>query len=640
MTTRRFAKPSTTSAPRNRSALSSSGGLLPWLGIDGEGVGRRPHRYVMLCCNDASGEHADYIEDVNGLSTKACLDWLLMLPDGYQYAGYYLSYDWTKILKDLPNKSIYRLLRPELRLMPREEGSYFGKVHWKGYRLHYLAGMMRIERQGRRVTIWDVGKFYQGPFVGALEQAGIAPPELIKRLKGERGTSVWGEEYLDTIRAYCLEECKYLAQLVELLQRQHEAIGLKPRTWHGPGSTAKALLKQHNVDTHIGKPPTEVERLAWAAYFGGRFEQSCIGHKPSVWAYDVRSAYPFAASTLPCLEHARWRRVTRLPDRNEVALIRYRVTDIGERSWGPLPCRLRDGSIVWPRGGSSGWVWSVEFWPAFRHWHGVEFAGEAWVLERKCICKPFGFAPELYEWRVSRPENKKVVKLALNSLYGVLAQVIGGGGKFSCRIWAGLITASCRARMLEFIALHPDDSHVYAIATDGAFSADFHDIDEPRLGGWEVEEKGAMTFLRPGIYWSEKDIALWYADPSDEQAELALAAVKARGVGRRHMLSQLQAARTALEQGIERAELGTTTLFGGARSCVYKTRAGVFKRSPLCGEWFESPATLSLRPEPKRDALWRPPMLDNVESTPYNQKLKSPEAQMLKAVGAMLEGRL
>lgn len=607
---------------------------MSWLGIDGEGIGRDPHRYVMMCASDSTGRVVDYIEDVSGLRTRDCFDWLLQLPTDWKLAGYYLTYDWTMILADLPDKKIYRLLRPELRARPKTEGAGFSHVRWEGYRLHYLSGMMRIGRADRVVTVWDVGKYFQSRFVVALEQSGIAPPALIRRMKLERGSETWTADALDLIRRYCLEECKYLARLVELLEEQHEAIGLKPRSWHGPGSTASALLSKHSVQTFLKKPPPEVELAAHYAYFGGRFEQSAIGPQPDVWAYDIRSAYPHAETTLPCLQHGEWVHATREPAMSEVAVIRYRVTDIGNRAWGPLPCRLGDGSIVWSRGEHVGWAWASEYWPARCNWAGVEFDGEAWVLQRHCDCVPFGFVPELYQWRVERPENKQVVKLASNSTYGKLAQTAGGGGPFSCRVWAGMITAACRGRMLQFIATSLDESKVYAVATDGVFSAEHRpDLASDELGGWEVSHKGAMVFLRPGIYWAITDVE------ADER-EKALKAIKARGIGRNQLFDQIDAANQALRDGRARAQLGHSNLFGGARDCVRRTRTGEYRRSALYGQWFESPASLSLLPAPKRDEQWRPPRLDGVHSAPYNVKQISIEAQALRRIGSFLESRL
>ena len=617
---------------------------MTWLGIDGEGIGRSPHRYVLLCAANDEG-FSDYIEDVNGLSTEAALNWLLSLPAAHtrkhnvesKVAGYYLSYDWTMILRDLPNRSIYRLLRPETRSCSRDEGGGFTPVRWRGFRLEYLSGMMRIKKGERLLTVWDVGKFFQSRFVAALEQAGIAPPTLIERMKAERGT--WDERDLDRMRDYCLEECRYLSRLVTLLDEQHERIGLSLRSYHGPGSTASALLKKNGVLSSHAKLPPVVEELCSRAFVGGRFEQAVIGAADDAYSYDIRSAYPHAASTLPCLAHGKWVHRRQAPKDDAVALVRYRVTDIGDRFWGPLPCRLDDGSIVWSRGGHSGWAWNVEFQAALRGWRGVEYRREHWELVKRCDCQPFAFLPALYQERVRRPENKQVLKLAMNSAYGKLAQSIGGGSRWSSRAWAGLITATTRARMLDLITMHDDESRLLAIATDGAYSQELLGISGERLGDWEIGAKGAMTFVRPGIYWSHADVLAWYGAPGDKSlTEAAAKAVRSRGIGRRHLLTQLVETERAIGSEVERAALGKTQQFGGARECIYRTQAGQYKRSALYGEWYEMPATLSLRPEPKRDASWRPPLLDGVESAPY--KPGTVASKKLRLLGSLLEGRI
>lgn len=611
---------------------------MTWLGIDGEGIGRAPHRYVLLAASDSSGKH-DYIENVNGISTESGLRFLLSLSrldNDAKFAGFYLSYDWTMLLRDLPHRALYRLLRPELRLRPRNEGAGFSPVHFRGFKLHYLSGLMRISRGSQSVNVWDVGKFYQSRFVAALEASGIAPSELVTRMKEERGT--WSERDLDRMRDYCLEECQALAGLCELLETQHERIGLSLKSWHGPGSTASALLAKHKVEKCHAKTPPHLETLVSRAFFGGRFEQSFIGSRSYVQSYDVRSAYPHAATTLPCLAHGKWVHRRRSPSDSAVALVRYRVTGIGDRVWGPLPCRLADDSIVWPRKGSAGWVWNVEF-QAARAWSGVHYAGEHWELVRRCDCQPFHFVPELYAERMARPENKQVLKLALNSLYGKLAQSIGGGSRWSSRVWAGIITATTRARMLELICTHSDESKLCAIATDGAYSTESLAIAGAALGQWEVKPKGFMTFVRPGIYWSHADVLAWYGAPTLETRALAVQAIRSRGVGRAHLLTQVAAAEAAIARGDEKALLGVTTQFGGARETVYRTPSNVVKRSPLYGQWYETPARLSLKPEPKRNREWMPPELDGVESAPYVPN-RGADAKLLKVLGSMLEGRI
>jgi len=193
--------------------------------------------------------------------------------------------------------------------------------------------------------------------------------------------------------------------------------------------------------------------------------------------------------------------------------------------------------------------------------------------------------------------------------------------------------------MLDLVGMHADESRLYAIATDGAYSSESLDIEGPGLGDWERTDKGKMTFVRPGIYWSHADILAWYGDDSKTVAEAAAKAVRSRGISRRHLLEQIVGAEIAIVAGDARAHLGTTQQFGGARECVYRTQAGLYKRSPLYGVWYETPATLSLRPEPKRDASWRPPMLAGVESAPYRSGA-SKDAKLLRTIGSMLEGRI
>ena len=488
-----------------------------WVGIDGEGIGRKPHRYTLLAYSDAEGG-SKYIEDPQGLATRDALDFLLATPARARLAGYFLGYDWTMILRDLPDASIYRLFRPEMRV--KSEGGGFESVWWGEYRLHYLAGMMRIARgkgkEKRTRTIWDVGKFFQAPFVEALRKWGIpADVQAIEDMKALRST--FTPEQWERIRGYCLSECQALARLVTSLEASLETAGLKPKSWHGPGSVAKRYLADWDIDKRRGEQPPEVLQAADRAFFGGRFEQATIGRVESVWGADIASAYPFQMYHLPCLEHGRWQQVTRERDLpaldapNETAIVRYRLDDIGpSEHWGPLPCRMSNGTILFPRGGSSGWVYLSEYLAAKEGWGGVRWGGKAWVLRSNCDCHVFEGILDLYRARVRVGKGTKGIayKLALNSGYGSIAQRIGFP-KFSNVVWAGLITSGCRAQLLRLMTRHLDRNAVIALATDGLFTREKPNpppdpLPGESLGSWEVtDEPETMIFVRPGIYWSE-----------------------------------------------------------------------------------------------------------------------------------------
>lgn len=597
-----------------------------WIGIDGEGVGRSPHRYVMLCASDARGNH-ELIEDARGIGTARALNFLLSYATrDVRIAGYYLSYDWTMILRDLPNSAIYRLYRPELRALPKGEGGGFSPVRWRDYRLHWLAGMMRIGKGSRSVTIWDIGKYYQAPFVKACESWEVMNPEElehVREMKTRRATFTDNDR--DEVKRYCAQECAALARLAGALEQAHEDAGLRPKGWYGPGSTASVVLGRERIDERKGVIPPEVEHAATCAFFGGRFEQSALG-RFNVAGWDIVSAYPYAAYNLPCLEHGHWKRVKREQDLAHArhAVVRWRITDVGKVAWGPLPVRLPKGRIVYPRSGASGWAWLDEYRAAREHWKGVEWGGDAWILETSCQCRPFEMLLSLFRERVRGGLGRKMVlKYVLNSVYGKLAQMVGGGGRFASRVWAGMITSFIRAMLLRAIASHDNWNDVIAVATDGIYTrADWTPPESPlpldRLGSWEASERKDITFVRPGIY---------VADDAS--------VVRARGVGRAAL-----SGRTEIDLSGEYADLGHRAVFGGARQGVYRVSSGAVKRAPSYGTWRDVPIRVGLTPRPKRAEDWSLVRLPGVESLPYTRQTRSfasAQLELLRDSGLLRE---
>lgn len=595
-----------------------------WVGIDGEGVGRKPHRYVLLACSDG-----DYVEDRRGLSTVDCLDFILALGSrDARLCGYYLGYDWTMILRDLDNSAIYRLYRPELRAL---SNGAFVRVEHEGFKIHWLAGAVWLsDDSGRKATIWDLGKYYQGPFIGALKDWKIRPDVQteIAEMKKRRSVFTWKE--ISRIRRYCLNECEALADFATAVEQAHTDADLKPKGWFGPGSTASALLKRYDIQEKRGVlPPALVEPVA-CAFFGGRAEISRSGRIDGpIYSYDISSAYPYHASQLPCLEHGRWVRVTResalTGARVVQALVHGRIdahprTRTRPPPWGPLPVRLPTGSIVFPRSGSSGWWYRDEWLAAREGWKGLKF-DHAYVLKRECSCKPFSFLPDLFARRreIGKETGEgKVLKLGLNSCYGKLAQTIGGA-QYASRLWAGMITSGTRAQVLRLMMKHEDLSSVLMIATDGLFSTEAHAVDsEIVLGGWERAEHDSITLVRPGIYW------------------LGETKLRARGLGRDSLdVAKVQLSQ-ALSDGVERVELAPRTMFRGAKLSVYAVNStGVLRRSDDYGQWVQIPTHVSLLPGPKRAPDWTPPVLSEVESAPYgtqNTRAKGELHELLELI--------
>ena len=637
-----------------------------WIGVDGEGVGRDPHRYVLLACSEG-----DYIESRTGLSTVDCLEFLLDLSTrDARVCGYYLSYDWTMILKDLDNSALFTLFRPELRA----RGNSFERVKFKKrYELHWLAGAMWIRdtKTKRKLTVWDLGKYYQGPFVNALQDWKIREDvqKEIAAMKKRRSVFTWRE--IDRIRQYCFSEFEALAEFAGAVEQAHTDADLTPRGWFGPGSTAGVLLKRHNIQERRGiLPPRMLEAVA-IAFAGGRAEISRNGYvRGPIHGYDISSAYPYHASRLPCLEHGRWERVTRERDlggRGRAHALVHGHIHHCPGSWGPLPVRLPKGSIVFPRGGASGWWWRDEWLVARRGWRkGLKF-DHAYVLRQECDCKPFEFIPALFDHRraVGKETGEgKVLKLALNSLYGKLAQTIGKA-QYASRAWAGMITSGTRAQVLELMLRHKSLDNVLMIATDGLFSTEQLEVDKQIvLGGWEHKEHDSITLVRPGIYWlggaqilpfpvkaqaESEQVAVrsldavggaihvrdrignaaelperlvHVRDVTGHEATLPVGQIggtkiRARGLGRDNLVNAKVELALALHRGDTRVHLAARDAFGGAKLCIRGKTLETLQRSEVYGQWHTIPTRVSLAPHPKRAPDWTPPLLEDVESSAY-----------------------
>jgi len=589
-----------------------------WIGLDGEGVGREPHRYTLLAWSDATGERSAHIHDARGLSTRRCIEFLLSIPPEARIAGFYLHYDWTMILRDVANRALYELFRPELRARPKDEGGGFSPVKWRHYELDYLARRMRIRKRGKCIDVWDLGAFYQMPFVKMLETWNVgtqAERDLVTEMKEKRAT--FERETTEAQRReYCLLECKLLADAAEKLEVAHEKVGLPLRTFHGPGSTAGVALKRWGIKKKRGNIPRRVQDAALRAYFGGRFERREQKVTPLPWgvAYDIISAYPAATLTLPCLEHARWHWTEKesVALAAEQACVKFSLERTrNKRAWGPLPIRLANGNIVFPRSGARGWTWLEEYRVA-RKWSQVRFLG-AWVLRRKCDCQPFAGTQELFDRRaeVGRKTGEGLtLKLCVNSLSGKLAQN-SRNAPFHSRVWAGMITSDTRARILRVLVKH--DAHVLAIATDGILADKDLELEcGEGLGDWERTEFENLVMVRPGIYWT--------TDPKSKKKRVTVNSTKARGKPRKSVLRERKKILTAILRGDEQVTLKPIQQFGGAKACVYRTReAGIYRRAARYGEWFEQPAKIGLEPGPKRAANWKLWELPGVESMPYNR---------------------
>ena len=647
-----------------------------YLGIDGEGQGKLDHKYIFLACATEDRRSLWSVENKEGLSTKECLDFLLRLPQKqHKIFAFAFQYDLTKILTDLGNRSLYYLFRPELR--QRKKNQFLGPlfVLWQGYKLNYQAAKFSVQKGNIKIVIWDIFKFYQSKFVGAIQNWKVGNEELWTRMQQMKDQ----REHFDRlnfgqVKDYCFEECACMAELARKLTEAHEKAGLKLQSYYGAGSSASAMLNVMGIKEQINRDyPEEMKHAVASAFFGGRFENSVIGPiQKEIHSYDISSAYPYQLFFLPCLLHGKWELTSNEQDLelSDVchAVVCYElissIDKLEKRGWGPFPFREENGSICFPKRSGGGWVYRDEYLWGKRLFPSVRFR-EAWILRRSCNCQPFQRIAEYYRERckIGKEGPGIVIKLGCNSCYGKLAQSVGNA-VYNSWIWAGMITSGTRAQLLEMLSRHNDWRNVLMMATDGICSLEKidplplpkdtgtwdvkdGDILKP-LGGWEhkVIPQG-MFFARPGIYFP--------LNPTDKQIK----DIRGRGVGKSVVLENWQNIMNAwpVKNIEDTIKVSNVSRFCGAKTSIsvagkiiirkdkiedlrvyHRADGNIRKGEPAYGQWIKRSVDMSFNPMPKRKRVNK----DNVtlelrsfpmkkESTPYDRCLKSEEANELKA---------
>jgi hypothetical protein len=315
----------------------------------------------------------------------------------------------------------------------------------------------------------------------------------------------------------------------------------------GAGAVAQALLKDYlgkdcraklgDIETPLASQEKDVRRpLEWGlrAFFGGRGELLKQGQtSASVQLYDIASAYPAQITQLPSMEGGKWE-YRQSPTREEIEqsnmLSMFRVKTYNFRydlPFYPFPFRTKTGAIMFPAN-VMGVYMRDDVMGAFKWFDEFERQGrlcnrlihpegpairvtEAMFFIPATDEKPFAFVQELFDLRasiVAKDEDDVrgvILKLAINSIYGKLAQSVGRRGvppAFASPWMAAAITAGTRRKLIEAALTAPDS--VICFSTDGISATTLLDVFVPpskTLGHWEHKEaKHGGVFVQSGVY--------------------------------------------------------------------------------------------------------------------------------------------
>lgn len=461
------------------------------------------------------------------LQTEEILDFICDHPGNEILVGFAFGYDVTMIMRDLSENRQRKLFQA------REFGEGHSPYTWyKEFDIDYLPkNYLRVRRvrivrnvdgsetriviKGSSRTIYETFGFFQKSFLKVLKEFKVATEVDLIEISENKDARAGFETITQKIRDYCALECVYLAKLMETFRGYCIDADIVPRSWSGAGKLAGAMHRKYSTPTakQVNECiPPDVQAMANMAYYGGRFEITRVGSiEGEVYEYDIRSAYPAAMPNLPCVVHGKWFHC----DNDQmygagkvyVANVSFRSARRGgaQDHFGklnPLPIRSKEGHLYWPNEGN-GTYWSSEIDAARRLGTTVTVCS-AWVYEKQCDCKPFQWVESVYEYRKSIGSQGAgyPIKLGINALYGLLAQR-RGNGVYTNLLWAGMITAMTRAKLIDaIIAAKP--SSVIMIATDAIYSSEpIEGLDcGDKLGQWEDASLPGIFIVQPGLYWS------------------------------------------------------------------------------------------------------------------------------------------
>lgn len=507
-----------------------------FIGVDGEGVGNgRNHKYVLLGAGDDYRVWPDGATDI-----REIFEFLYAAYEKHPHAvfcGFFLGYDFNMWLKLLPRERAAMLLTDKGRAVRRRKSGYRNAPHpveyggWQFDMLGYKRFKLRPKRckcktvscpcaKAPWMYINDTGPFFQSSFLSVIDPASwgddpvVSPEEFAKLEAGKkrRDRAKLDQDMID----YNALENRVLARVMDRLNRGlvRADVRLKRTQWFGPGQAAQSWLKRvdglERVMDHLRGMPTALRDSIIATYYGGWFEIPCHGRVTGrAWEYDLNSAYPWVAANLPCVcDQGKWRKGKGLPRRNDrLRLCRVRVSG-SDLHLGPLPYRRSDGRVCRPRH-TEGWYWQHEIDAATRAGLIDECDYLEWWEYAPCgHPPPLAMLAELYTERLRAGKDTpfgKALKLIYNSIYGKFAQSLGEP-VYGNPLYASLITAGCRTRILDAIATHPRGSEAVAmVATDGVYFLWPHPslTISTALGDWSCETKDNLTLFKPGIYWDD-----------------------------------------------------------------------------------------------------------------------------------------
>lgn len=333
------------------------------------------------------------------------------------------------------------------------------------------------------------------------------------------------QTYRRLVDKYCAKDARIAYRLMAFLERGFQDLAVD--IGGTPGSTARRFLRD--------MPP--FPKVIWTThrpflecYCGGRFEILKRGVFPEARQYDLISAYPWALSNCPMLtENATHNFTRRLSDNALYGA--YEISFKSDEYMGVMP-GWRGNTRVYSKAEKRGWICRPELEWLQKRGHDYtihrglevfdETATDGW---RKLVYPLFD--------KKQKHKNQPLglgAKVGVNSLYGILIQLILKGGKwvpieeavnpvdfagllalekgpksfeagqFYAPVYSSTLTSMVRVRVLD-AAIEAKEEKSVATHTDSLLATNGRLVVGEKLGDWSLEKEATeLIILKSGQY--------------------------------------------------------------------------------------------------------------------------------------------
>jgi hypothetical protein len=445
-----------------------------------------------------------------------------------RFVCYNMDYDARALMTFLPKRVLRDLFRHEY-------------AKWRGHTISYLVGKEFSVTGPHRLKLYDCCVHFQKSLKKAYREVfheegkDEIPRSWFSRMGQILGAGDWrARKIID----YCIRDSEAVRRLWSYLDVQYRGLGISRKALDRPLSPGQIAADYFGKKIRFPRLPAAANYTAKRAYRGGRIEVYGRGYFPRVHVYDLKSAYPWALSTLPdprALDVVETEEGERPGALYSVYWVRVEIPETCLIP--PLPKFVsrgeNDNVLVYPAGRFASWITGPELAlvkkAGFLKYvgRGIHLEGERrpWLTE----------IPELFALRKSRPEISQAVKLVLNSIYGKLAQTrttmrdafnvqsdtprydgqwvarATSNGPTSNFFVASYVTALVRCRLWETMR-EAGFEHVLLGATDGIVlekPLPHHRVGKGALGDWVPAGGGSALVVGTGVY-SIRDAEGWH----------------------------------------------------------------------------------------------------------------------------------